>query len=314
MSICDLSSGSRDAAARRYPGVAVTGDPRDLFRDPRLDAVAIATPVRSHHELALAALRSGKHVLLEKPMTETSGQAEQLIAEAAKRNLVLLVDHTFIYTPAISKIRDIVASGDLGTVYYYDSIRVNLGLFQHDVNVIWDLAVHDLSILSYVLDETPVEVAANGACHVPGAPENMAYIGLTFPGGAIAHINVNWLAPVKVRQTLIGGSRRMLVYDELSPSEKVKIYDKGITVSDDPDQIYQMKVGYRSGDMYAPQLPVKEALRVEAEHFLSCIENGVEPLTGGLMGLNVVRLLEMATLSMRQRGRPVELAPLWRAS
>jgi predicted dehydrogenase len=312
--ICDLSPEARARAGRRFPIATVTGNPRDLFDDPQLDAIAISTPVHTHYELALAALRAGKHVLVEKPMTETSEQAEHLIEEAAKRNLVLMVDHTFIYTPAVQKIHDMISDGSLGQIYYYDSLRVNLGLFQRDVNVIWDLAVHDFSILKYVLDESPIAVSANGARHVVGSPENMAYISLFFPSGAIAHINVNWLAPVKVRQMLIGGSKRMIVYDDLSSSEKVKVYDKGVVLAKDPEQIYQMRVGYRTGDILTPQLSTKEALRTEAEHFRDCIENGTTPLTSAAMGLAVVELLESATLSMHQRGRPVDLAPLRRAS
>jgi predicted dehydrogenase len=312
--ICDLSSEVRARAERRFPMAALTGDPRVLFDDPDLDAVAISTPVHTHYELALAALRAGKHVLVEKPMTETSEQAERLIEEATRRNLVLMVDHTFIYTPAVQKIRALISDGSLGQIYYYDSLRVNLGLFQRDVNVIWDLAVHDFAILNHVLDESPIAVSANGARHVVGSPENMAYISLFFPSGAIAHINVNWLAPVKIRQTLIGGSNRMIVYDDLSSSEKVKIYDKGVVLAKDPEQIYQMRVGYRTGDIHTPQLSTKEALRTEAEHFRTCIEEGVTPLTGGTMGLSVVELLESATLSMHQRGRPIDLVPLRRAS
>jgi predicted dehydrogenase len=247
-------------------------------------------------------------------MTETPVQSRHLIEEAARRNCVLMVDHTFVYTPAVMKIRELVASGDLGNIYYYDSTRVNLGLFQHDVNVIWDLAVHDLSILEFIMAEHPVAVSANGASHVPGTPENMAYMTLFFDSGTIAHVNVNWLAPVKVRQTLIGGSRKMIVFNDLEPSEKIKVYDKGITLTGNRDQIYQLLIGYRSGDMWAPQLPVKEALRTEAEHFIDCVENGADPITGGEIGLRVVELLEMATRSMKMRGQPIDLGLERRAS
>lgn len=314
VAICDAAPDARGRAERRYPGFRVTADPRELMADPRIDAIAVATPVCSHYELALAALRAGKHVLIEKPMTQTSEQAERLIDEAARRNRVLMVDHTFIYTPAVQKIRALIEADDLGQIHYYDSIRVNLGLFQRDVNVIWDLAVHDFAILEYIIGEHPVAVSANGARHVAGSLENMAYITLFFDSGAIAHINVNWLAPVKVRQTLVGGSRRMVVYDDLQPSEKVKVYDKGITVTADPEQIYQMLIGYRSGDMWAPQLSTREALLTEVEHFAACIRDGVAPMTGGQMGLRVVQLLEGATRSVAMRGHPVESAELRRAS
>jgi len=276
--------------------------------DPAIDAVAIATPVRTHYELALQALKAGKHVLVEKPMTTTSEQGLRLIEEAERRKQVLMVDHTFVYTGAVRKIRELTAAGQLGEIYYYDSMRVNLGLFQHDVDVIWDLAVHDLSIMNHVLLSQPRAVTATGMNHVADGKENIAYITLFFEGNLIAHVNVNWLSPVKVRRTLIGGSKRMIVYDDMEPSEKVKIYDKGITVSTNPEALYKMLIGYRTGDMAAPQLDVAEGLRTEVQHFAQCIERGERPLTDGHVGLQVVRILEAATHSMKQRGRLVELA------
>jgi predicted dehydrogenase len=303
-----------DTGARRYPSVKTTTDFRELLRDPAVDAVVIATPVDTHYELASAALRAGKHVLVEKPMTETSEQAKRLIDEAGRRQLVLMVDHTFVYTPAVQKIRELVASGVLGDIYYYDSVRINLGLFKHDVNVIWDLAVHDLSILDSVLGDFPLAVSANGACHVQGHPENMAHIALFFDNNVIAHINVNWLAPVKIRRTLVGGSAKMILFDDLEPSEKVKVYDKGVTINADPETIYQMMVGYRVGDMWAPQLATKEALLTEAEHFVACIETGATPITDGMAGLRVVEMLEATTQSLKLRGHPIDLRPLRRVS
>jgi predicted dehydrogenase len=255
----------------------------------------------------MAALKAGKHVWLEKPMTETSEQARKLVDEAEKRKLVLIVDHTFIYTGAVRRIGDMVKSGELGEILYYDSTRINLGLFQRDVSVISDLAVHDFSILDYLLGEQPVAVSAVGANHFPGTPENLAYLTLFYGSGMIAHINVSWLAPVKLRQILIGGSKKMITYDDLEPSEKIKVYDKGISFTDDPQQIYEMRVGYRTGDMWAPKLDSTEALRVEGEHFVDCIENGKTPLTGGALGLRVVKLIEAATRSMNERGRSVEI-------
>ncbi|MEH2263606.1 Gfo/Idh/MocA family protein [Nostoc sp.] len=291
----------------RYPTIQVTKDCRDIFTDPKIDAVAIATPVSTHFELALAALQAGKHVLVEKPMTTTSDQAMRLIEEAEKRNLVLMVDHTFVYTGAVRKMHDLIATNSLGDIYYYDSVRVNLGLFQHDVNVIWDLAVHDLSIMSYLLPSQPYAVSATGISHVPGEPENIAYLTLFFEKNLIAHINVNWLAPVKIRRTLIGGSQRMIVYDDLEPSEKVKIYDKGITVNGNSESVYQMMIGYRTGDMYSPKLDMTEALKTEGLHFIDCIEKGDRPITDGEAGLRVVRILEAATQSLKQQGRLIEL-------
>ncbi len=295
----------------RYPTIEVTTDCRDLFNNPKIDAVAIATPVSTHFDLALAALKAGKHVLVEKPMTVTTDQALRLIEEAEKRNLVLMVDHTFVYTGAVQKMRELVATKQLGDIYYYDSVRVNLGLFQHDVNVLWDLAVHDLSIMNYVLQSQPCAVSATGISHVPGEPENIAYLTLFFNNNLIAHINVNWLAPVKVRRTLIGGSQKMIVFDDLEPSEKLKVYDKGITLNGNPnsnaEKVYQMLIGYRTGDMWSPKLQMSEALRTEALHFIECIEQGKRPITDGYAGLQVVKILEAATLSMKQQGQLVEL-------
>src|SRR5712691_8915203 len=229
-------------AVERYPAITTTADCHTLIADPAVDAVVIMTPVSTHFELALEALQAGKHVLVAKPIATSSEQAAVLIEEAARRNLVLMVDHTFIYTDAVRRIKQLVDDGSLGQLYYYDSVRVNLGLFQHDVNVLWDLAVHDLSIMDYVLGEQPRAVAATGISHIPGEPENVAYLTLFFETSLIAHVHVNWLAPVKVRQTLIGGVSKMIVYDDLEPSEKVKIYDKGITVTNSPEDVYEMLI------------------------------------------------------------------------
>lgn len=291
----------------RYPKVRVTTDSRDLIADPQLDAIAIATPVGTHFDLALAALKAGKHVLVEKPMTTSSEQAMRLIEEARRRNLVLMVDHTFVYTGAVRKMRELVANNGLGNIYYYDSVRVNLGLFQHDVNVIWDLAVHDLSIMDRVLQARPYAVSATGMSHIAGKPENIAYLTLFFEGNLMAHIHVNWLAPVKVRRTLIGGNQKMIVFDDLEPSEKLKVYDKGITVNGNSENLYKMLIGYRTGDMWAPQIDMTEALRVESLHFIRCIEQGEHPITDGEAGLRVVRILEAATQSLKKQGRLVEL-------
>lgn len=305
--VADLRSERLSSIPKRYPTIEVTTDPSALIASPAVDAVVVATPVSTHFDLALAAIEAGKHVLVEKPLASSSEQASRLIDEAARRNRVLMVDHTFVYTGAVQRIRDLVASGDIGDVYYYDSVRINLGLFQHDVNVLWDLAVHDLSIMDFVLARKPTAVSATGLAHVPGEPENIAYMTMFFEGRLLAHVHANWLAPVKVRQTLIGGSRRMIVFDDLEASEKVKIYDRGISVNPSPENIYQMLVGYRAGDMWAPQLPVGEALSVEARHFIDCIERSAAPTTDGHAGLRVVRLLEAATRSMERRGAVVDL-------
>jgi predicted dehydrogenase len=280
-----------------------------MLDDPDVNAVAIATPVSSHFELGMAALEAGKHVLLEKPLAATSMEAARLIAEAEARRLTLMVDHTFVYTPAVQKIRELTRSGDLGEIYYYDSVRINLGLFQHDVNVLWDLAVHDLAIMDFVLGRQPVSVSATGLAHVPGQPENISYMTIFFDGQLIAHVHANWLAPVKVRRTLLGGSRRMVVFDDLETSDKIKVYDRGISVNPSPQNVYQMLVGYRTGDMWSPQLELREALNAEAAHFIDCIANGEAPVTDGYAGLRVVRLLEAATQSMKSQGALVSVAP-----
>ncbi len=305
VAVSDLDPKKLAQVNKRYPAVKTTNNFQDLLRDPEIDAVAIATPVSTHFEFGMAALKAGKHLWLEKPMTETSLQARKLVDEAAKRNLTLFVDHTFVYTGAVRKMGDVIRSGDLGRVYYYDSIRVNLGLFQRDVNVISDLAVHDFSILDYLLGEHPVAISASGINHFPGTPENLAYITLFYDSGTIAHVNVSWLAPVKVRQILLGGSKKMITYDDLEPSEKVKIYDKGISFTEDPKQIQEMRVGYRTGDMMAPKLDGTEALRLAGDHFIDCIINKKTPQTDGSLGLRVVELIEAATSSMRGRGETV---------
>ncbi len=307
--VSDLRTDRLALVATRYPTIRTSQNSRELIEDPSIDAVAIATPVSTHYDLALRALQEGKHVLVEKPLASNTEQVQRLMELAQKRNLVLMVDHTFVYTGAVRKIRELVDTGGLGEIYYYDSVRVNLGLFQHDVNVLWDLAVHDLSIMDYVLPFRPCAVSATGLSHVPGGTENIAYMTLFFEGSQIAHIHANWLAPVKLRRTLIGASRKMIVYDDLDQGEKIKVYDKGITLNNhqNPEKLYQMLVGYRTGDMLAPQIDGTEALRREIDHFARCIEQRQEPVTGGPAGLRVVEILQAASQSMAQRGRPIEL-------
>jgi predicted dehydrogenase len=311
VTVSDLSTARLAEVASRYPSTDTTTDFTDVLVDSKIDAVVIATPVRTHFDLAMQALRAGKHVLVEKPMAENAQQAQDLIECARHNQRVLMVDHTFVYTGAVRKIKELVAAERLGQLYYYDSVRVNLGLVQHDVDVLWDLAVHDLSIMDYVLAQQPYAVAATGAAHIPGKPVNTAYLTCFFPNNLLAHFHVNWLAPVKIRRTLIGGDRQMIVYDDLEPSEKVKVYDKGITLNcGNPDKAHELLVGYRAGDMWAPQLPITEGLRVEAAHFLDCIRNGERPMSDGVAGLRVLRILEAASASLKLGGRPIELAPL----
>src|ERR1700752_303675 len=309
VAVADLNEARLQPLQKLYPSLKTYANAIDLIRATDINAVVIATPVSSHFDLALATLQSGKHVLVEKPIASTSDQAKHLIDEAARRNLVLMVDHTFVYTDAVRKVRELISSGALGQIYYYDAVRENLGLFQHDVNVIWDLAIHDLSIMDCVVPEKPVAISATGISHVPGQPENVAYITLFFSGAQIAHVHVNWLTPVKVRHTLIGGSEKMVLYDDLEPSEKVKVYDKGINVTPGPEDVYKMLVSYRLGDMYAPQLDNTEALQTQARHFIGCIETNKQPETAGAAGLRMVNMIEAAETSLRDRGRLVEI--LW---
>lgn len=307
VAVADLNEQRLGLLKSRFPTIDVTTDFRTLISNPSIDAVVIATPVSSHFDLALQVLRARKHVFIEKPITETAEQAEQLIAEAEKRGLVLHVDHTFIYTGAVRKIQDLIATGEIGELYYYDSVRVNLGLFQSDVDVMWDLAVHDLSIMDYVLPLTPTAASASGITHVKGKPANIAFLTVFFEENFIAHFHVNWLAPVKVRRTLIGGSRKMIVYDDIEPSEKIKVYEKGITTEPSKEHAYQLRIGYRTGDMWGPKLDDTEALQVEAQHFLRCIDHRETSLSDGRAGLRVVRILEAATRSLAEHGRPVKL-------
>src|SRR5581483_10633850 len=248
--VADLKPENLAKVQKRYPAIKTTASIDELLQSPQVDAVAIATPVFTHFDLGMKALRAGKHVFMEKPLASNSDQAYQLVQEAEKRKLTLFVDHTFLYTGAVRKIKEVVTSGKVGKINYYDSVRINLGLFQHDINVLWDLAVHDLSIMDHILEQKPVAISATGISHVSKEPENIAYLTCFFEGNLIAHIHVNWLAPVKIRKTLIGGDKQMILYDDLEVTEKVKIYDKGITVNDKPEGIYKMIVGYRTGDVW----------------------------------------------------------------
>jgi len=307
--VVDFSADRRALAQSRYPALTTSAAYADMLADSTVNAVIIATPTDTHFELAMQALAAGKHVLVEKPMTDNVADAETLIAEAARRKLTLQVDHTFIYTPAIRRVREMIAAGELGDVLYYDSTRINLGLFQNKIDVIWDLAVHDLSILFYLVEARPVRVSATGMSHFPGSPMNIAFLTLFFDDTLLAHVNVNWLAPVKIRRTIIGGSRKMVVYDDLETTEKIRVYDKGVTFTNDPEQVEQMRIAYRVGDMWAPNIPGDEALRLEAAHFVECVRSGRMPDTDGRMGLDVVRVLEAASTSMAANGVPIDLSP-----
>ena len=303
--LCDRSLSALRRAERAHPGLALTTDPCEILISREIDAVAIVTPVWTHYELAKASLEHGKHVFVEKPFTSTTAQAEELIELAARKKLQIMVDHTFLFTGAVKKIRQLVQDGTLGSVYYYDSMRVNLGLFQHDVNVIWDLAPHDLSIVDHLFDRSPETVIATGQRHLNGF-EDLAYITIYFGSKMIAHINVNWLSPVKVRTTLIGGEKKMLVWNDLDADEKVKVYDKGVQITNG-QSVHELLVSYRSGDMWAPTLEQTEALAAETKYFVHCVSHNETPFNDGTAGLRVVQLLEAADQSLKEQGRPVQL-------
>jgi predicted dehydrogenase len=305
LAVCDKSPAALARARKLYPGVHLTTDFSEVLMSPDIDAVAVVTPVWTHYDLAKAALQNGKHVFVEKPFTSTRAQAEELIELADRKNLKIMVDHTFLFSGAVRKIREIVDAGTLGSLYYFDSTRVNLGLFQHDVSVIWDLAPHDLSIMDYVIAERPEAVVATGAKHLNGVAD-MAFITIYFPGNIIAHVNVNWLSPVKVRTTLIGGKDKMLVWNDLEADEKIKIYDKGVQMTSG-EGVYDLLVSYRSGDVWAPKCQQTEALKVELEYFVDCIVRDQIPMNDGVAGLRVVRLLEAAEESLKLRGQLVQL-------
>jgi predicted dehydrogenase len=309
--ISDLSETRLGLAQSHYPFVRGTRDPYDLIRAADVDAVVIVTPVFAHYELAKAALLAGKHIFVEKPFTATSAQARELADIAARKNLKIMVDHTFLFTGAVKKIKEVIAAGELGKLLFYDSVRVNLGLFQHDVNVIWDLAPHDLSIMAHVIDKAPVAISAHGSIHFAGGFEDIAYVAVEFgDNGFIAHFHVNWLSPVKVRKTLISGDKKMLVWDDLDVDEKIKIYDRGVDVKSangGKAGIHELLVSYRSGDVYIPRLEATEALKAEARYFVECVEKGEEPFNNAQAGLQVVRLLEAADESIKNGGKRIEL-------
>ena len=303
--IAEISPAAQARARKAYPGVHVTPSAIEVIKSPQIDAIAIVSPVWTHYELSKAALENGKHVFVEKPFTSTSAQGEELINLAQQKNLKIMVDHTFLFTGAVKRIAQLIEEGALGNLYYYDSTRVNLGLFQHDINVLWDLAPHDLSIMDHLIKTSPEAVVATGQGHLNGH-EDVAYMTLYFPEKIIAHINVNWLSPVKVRTTLIGGEKRMIVWNDLEADEKVKIYDKGVKITS-REGMYQMLVSYRSGDMWSPQLEQGEALRQELAYFVECVSSGQEPFNDGCAGLRVVRMLEKANESLGKKGSLVYL-------
>jgi len=305
--VADVDASRLGFVHDNYPTVATVTDGMEIIGDPAIDAVVIATPVAAHFSLALKALQAGKHVFVEKPLATSVVECDRLIEEAAARGLVLYTDHVFVHTGAVRKIKQLIDEGAIGDPYYYDSARINLGLFQRDVNVIWDLAVHDLSILDYIMPQRPKAVSATLHQHVPGAQPNMAAITLFYETSFVAHITVNWMSPVKVRRTLIGGSRQMIVYDDIEPSQKVMVYEKGVDLFNPGSGDEDIRISYRAGDVWGPKLEGREALDRSAAHFIDCIRTGAQPITDGHSGREVVRMMEGAMVSARMDGQRIEL-------
>ncbi|MDH7494206.1 MAG: Gfo/Idh/MocA family oxidoreductase [Candidatus Saccharicenans sp.] len=308
--ICDLRPQRMLVATSTYPFIKSYTNPDELIKDPEIDVVAVVTPVSSHYDLARKALLNGKHVFVEKPFTLNSQEAEDLIELAAKKNLKIMVDHTFLFTGAVTKMKELIDSGELGNILFYDSVRVNLGLFQQDVNVVWDLAPHDFSIMCHLIKDKPVAVSAQGVSHYNGDFEDLAYITVYFNDPhLIAHFHVNWLSPVKVRRTIISGNRKMLLWDDISADEKVKIYDRGVElkIQTSEEHIHNMLINYRIGDVYVPRLEPTEALKKEIDYFIECLQQNKEPFNNGQAGLMVVKLLEASNRSIAQKGHLVKL-------
>lgn len=307
--VCDKDTARLRKVCAAYPAVEQIEDFGALVARADIDAVAIATPVALHAPLALAALAAGKHVLVEKPLAGSTDEARALVQAARDKNLVLLVDHTFVYSPPVRRMKQLLESGELGEIHYIDGVRINLGLFQHDVNVVWDLAPHDLSILDYLIGRLPQTLVAIGACHTDRERgiEDVAHLHLDFGEGLVASFHVNWLSPVKIRHFIVGGSRKSIVFNDLEPAEKLKVYDRGITVSHDADARGGMLVGYRTGDVWSPHLEQQEPLQTMVRHFVDCIRNRTTPLTDGEAGLRVVRLLDAAQRSIKAGGDRIRL-------
>jgi predicted dehydrogenase len=304
---CDTDRERLARARRRFPTVDGVTDFEEVLRRPGVRAVALATPVHTHYDLARRALEAGKHVLVEKPFTTRVEDAEALCALARRQGLVLMVDHVFVYSPAVLKMKELIDSGKLGRLFFIDSVRINLGLFQHDVNVVWDLAAHDLSIVDFLLERPPRSLSATGGAHAGQDIEDVAYLNLDYGEGLLANFHVNWLSPVKIRQMIVGGSERSILYNDVDESEKIKVYDRGIDVGDDPDKRHQLLIAYRSGDVWAPRVSGPEPLARLAAHFADCIAEGTRPVTDGETGLRIVRILDAAQRSIKAEGQRVTL-------
>ena len=305
--LCDTSEARLNHLGRLYPDVSTTRQFEDLLGDPQLDAVVIATPVRFHYEMAKAALSVGKHVFIEKPMARTAAEAEELMGLAERQGLVLMVGHTFLFSPAVRRMKEIIDAGDIGQVQYISARRLNLGLFQKDINVAWDLAPHDISILLYLLEELPMSVSCQGSSHVSRGIEDVTMMYLNFRKNRCAFIHNSWLDPKKVRQMTVVGSQRMIVYDDTEPLEKLKIYDARVEVPPHYDTFAEFTYSYHYGDAYVPYIKQDEPLKLECQNFLESIREGKQPVTDGQLGLDVVRILEAANESLKQQGASISL-------
>jgi predicted dehydrogenase len=301
--ICDIDPQALTRIAYQYPEVKTTMDYRDILSDAAVDAVVIVTPIVTHFSLASEAIRAGKHVLVEKPMTQTASQAQKLVALARKKKKILMVDHTFIYTPAVRYIKQLISRGGLGDIYAIDSVRTNLGLIQTTSNVIYDLAVHDFSIIDNLFGLLPVTLSVTGILQKDIRQETVAHIAATYSGGLFFHAHVSWLSPVKIRRMIFTGTKKMLVYDDIEPSEKIKIYDKGVSFTKDPEESLRLRIGYRNGDIIIPEIPMEEGLFGMAGEFVRSVRTGTPPLSDGRSGAAVIRCLELATKSLRTGGK-----------
>lgn len=303
----DLNEERLNHMKQLYPGLRTTTNFRDIVADPEIDAVVIATPVSSHYPVGKEALEAGKHVFVEKPLAKSIDEGKQLVDLARRKERILMVGHTFVYTAAVNKIRDLIWDGELGDIHYLATSRVNLGIFQSDINVVWDLAPHDVSIMNYVLNARPISVSAIGQSYIRPGIEDVAFLLLRYPQSTIANIHVSWLNPNKIRSTTVVGSKKMLVYDDISSLEKIRIYDKGVTVTPHYDTFGEFHLSYRYGDISIPRLDDSEPLKIECQHFVDCIEKGAAPRSGGAHGLEVLLALDAADRSMREHGKEVTI-------
>ena len=308
--ICsDLSDDRLRHMKSLYPHLEMTKDFREILSRDDIEAVVVATPPQTHHAIGMEALKAGKHLFVEKPLAISGEQCEDLVREAEQRKLKLITGHTFVYTAAVNKIKDLISSGELGDIMYISSTRVNLGIFQEEINVVWDLAPHDVSIMNYILDSTPESVCANGHSYIRDGIEDVAFVTLKYPNNILANIHVSWLNPDKIRATTVVGSKKMLVYDDISSLEKIRIYDKGVTVQPHYDTFAEFHLSYRFGDISIPKLDESEPLKVESQHFIDCIREDRTPRSSGVDGLNVVRVIEAANKSLKNSGSMVSLIP-----